>query len=227
MPNQGKLEKLLIKGYKDPQFKKPVSGSKGSFKMQVNPTDYTLTMNAPPKESTSETLANGQTIDKVMLAEMRNISLKFHLDSTGVIPGITSVSKAVTDLKWLCVDFQGEVHDSFFLQLVWNSLVFNCKCESLEINYLLFKPDGEPVRAVVTANFKEFVDAKTKALKNNTSSPDMTHLRTIKSGDSLPVLCDEIYGSPKYYLQVAKANNIVNFRNIPPGKQVLFPRLEK
>ncbi|MDC1220346.1 LysM peptidoglycan-binding domain-containing protein [bacterium] len=227
MPDQGKLEKLIIKGYKDPKFKTPVSGDRGSFKLQVNPTDYTLKMSAPPKETTSETLANGQTIDKIMLAEKRNISLKFHLDSTGVVPGITSVPTAIDDLKWLCVEFQGEVHDSFFLQIVWNSLVFNCKCESLGINYLLFKPNGEPLRAVVTANFKEFIDAKTKALKNNTSSPDMTHLRTMKSGDSLPALCEEIYGSPKYYLQVAKANGIINFRNIQPGKQVLFPRLEK
>lgn len=227
MADQGTLEKLTLKGYEDEEFKTPVSGDRGTFKLQINPTDYTLKMDAPPSQKINETLASGQTIEKTLLAEMRNITLKFHLDSTGVVPGITSVITAVTDLKWLCVEYQGKVHDSFFLQIIWNSLVFNCKCQSLSVNYLLFKPSGEPIRAIVTANFKEFVSAKTKSLKSNTSSPDMTHIRTMKSGDSLPALCQEIYGNPKHYLQVAKANGIVNFRNISPGRQVLFPRLEK
>lgn len=226
MSGQGKLEKLVIKGYKNAKYTDAVPGDKGSFKLQVNPAEYNLDINAPPKEGVSG-LANGQAIDRVLLPEKRSLSLTFHLDSTGVIPGITDVPKAVADLKWLCVEYQGEIHDTFYLQLIWNSLVFNCKCNSLGFKYLLFKPNGEAVRTLVTASFTEFVDANTKALKSNTSSPDLSHLRTMKSGDSLPALCHEIYGDPKYYLQVAKANGIVNFRNIPAGKQVLFPRLEK
>ncbi|MBT6133650.1 MAG: hypothetical protein HN728_06305 [Flavobacteriales bacterium] len=229
----GKLQKLVIKGYEDPEFKdlvanNTVSGDKrGNFELQVNPTDYKITMSTPPTTPTSETLANGRTINKVLPPEERTMNLKFHLDSTGVIPGITSVHDSVSDLKWLCIDLHGDVHDSYFLQLYWNKLVFNCKCQSLEIDYVLFRPSGEPVRAVINATFKEYIDAKKKELLSNMNSPDMTHLHTIKAGDSLPALCHRIYGDPKYYLQVAQANNIVNFRDIPPGKKVLFPRLEK
>jgi nucleoid-associated protein YgaU len=53
------------------------------------------------------------------------------------------------------------------------------------------------------------------------------HLRLIKAGDNLPALCFEIYGDPGYYLQVARANNIDNFRNLIPGTKVFFPPLEK
>lgn len=227
MLNQGKLTKLEIKGYKDSKYSEPVSGARGVFKLQLNPKDYSVETTAPPMEKKTEKLANGTEIDKIVIAGKKSLSIEFYLDSTGVISGCDSVIKAVADLKWLCVEYQGEIHDSFFLQVIWNALVFNCKCNSLNVNYLVFKPDGEPVRAKVTASFQEFVDVTIQTLKNNTSSPDLSHLRTIKAGDTLPMLCKEIYGDPKYYLQVAKANRIVNFRSIKPGSQVLFPRLKK
>ena len=58
-------------------------------------------------------------------------------------------------------------------------------------------------------------------------SPDLTHLRVIKAGDKLPVLCNEIYGDPRLYLRVAQANGIDDFRNILPGMRIFFPPLEK
>ena len=49
----------------------------------------------------------------------------------------------------------------------------------------------------------------------------------VKQGDNLPLMCENIYGDPNYYLQVAEANNIIDFRNLIPGQKILFPRLEK
>jgi len=58
-------------------------------------------------------------------------------------------------------------------------------------------------------------------------SPDLTHVRLIKAGDNLPSLCSQIYGDPSYYLAVARANQIDNFRELVPGTNVFFPPLEK
>ena len=55
----------------------------------------------------------------------------------------------------------------------------------------------------------------------------MSHLIEIKEGDNLPLMCEDIYGDSSFYLQVAAANEIVDFRNLVPGQQILFPRLEK
>ena len=76
-----------------------------------------------------------------------------------------------------------------------------------------------------TAHFKEVVDLDQKLGKLN--SPDMSHLIEIKEGDNLPLMCEDIYGDSSFYLQVAAANDIVDFRNLVPGQQILFPRLEK
>jgi nucleoid-associated protein YgaU len=49
----------------------------------------------------------------------------------------------------------------------------------------------------------------------------------VKSGDTLPLLAKEIYGSSEYYLRVAEVNGIDDFRNLTPGQQIIFPPLAK
>ena len=93
------------------------------------------------------------------------------------------------------------------------------------MEYTLFDSDGFPIRAVVTATFIQHVDLGQKLAKLN--SPDMSHLIEVKEGDNLPLMCEDIYGDSSFYLQVAAANDIVDFRNLVPGHQILFPRLEK
>ena len=71
------------------------------------------------------------------------------------------------------------------------------------------------------------MDPATKQKTQNKSSPDLTHVRTIRPGDSIPMLCEDIYGSPIYYLEVAKANNLANFRTLKAGQKIIFPPLDK
>jgi len=49
----------------------------------------------------------------------------------------------------------------------------------------------------------------------------------VKAGDTLPLMCYLIYGDPKYYLAVAEANGLGNFRSLIPGMAIVFPPLEK
>ena len=57
----------------------------------------------------------------------------------------------------------------------------------------------------------------------NLQSPDLTHRRVVKEGDTLPLLCREIYGAPAYYLRVAQVNGLDDFRILTPGQELFFP----
>ena len=81
--------------------------------------------------------------------------------------------------------------------------------------------------ATITANFTDNSDDKTRQAIAQDQSPDLTHICLIKVGDTLPNLCYQIYGDPNYYLEVARANQIDNFRNLTPGTKIFFPPLEK
>jgi hypothetical protein len=58
-------------------------------------------------------------------------------------------------------------------------------------------------------------------------SPDMTHIITLKSGESIVGWCNEIYGDASYCLDVAHYNHLPGFRNISPGTKITFPPLNR
>ena len=64
-----------------------------------------------------------------------------------------------------------------------------------------------------------------KSRRPGFQSPDLTRARTVRHGDTLPLLVRQIYGSPDYYLAVARYNKLDDFRNLRPGQQLLFPPL--
>jgi nucleoid-associated protein YgaU len=91
----------------------------------------------------------------------------------------------------------------------------------------LFNPDGKPIRAICKVTIRQVTDEEQRVLEENNSSPDLTHFRVVKKGDTLPLMCFKIYGDSKYYLQVAAVNKLSNFRNLSTGTEIFFPPFDK
>jgi hypothetical protein len=228
--SSAKIVKLEIEGFSDPKFSSSV-GDK--FVAPINPEKYSMTYSKAALDSKPKTTATTEEIPVNELLDKRTLNLSFFLDSTGVLkdndnkPITKSVDKTIAEFNKVCTDVNGKIHTNNYLAVKWGELDFLCKMDSLKIDYRLFSPDGKPVRALLDCSFKEHIDPEVSARRANKSSPDMSHLRTIRAGDNLPSMCNEIYGDPKYYLQVAEINNILNFRDLKPGTEVLFPSIEK
>jgi nucleoid-associated protein YgaU len=75
--------------------------------------------------------------------------------------------------------------------------------------------------------FKEFKEEDLRVAEENNASPDLTHVRVVKDGDSLPLMCYRIYGDARYYMDVARTNGLVNFRSLTPGTKLVFPPFDK
>ncbi|MFC0425399.1 CIS tube protein [Chryseobacterium scophthalmum] len=97
----------------------------------------------------------------------------------------------------------------------------------LTIDYKLFDSEGKPLRATAKATFTESISPELMEKLVKTSSPDLTHKRTVQDGDTLPLMTKGIYGDSKYYLEVAKLNGLINFRQLKPGSELYFPPIEK
>lgn len=52
---------------------------------------------------------------------------------------------------------------------------------------------------------------------------NLPYVHLVQVGDTLPDLCNQIYNSPSYYVQVAKYNGLNKFRNLKSGTQLIFP----
>ncbi|MFN6944065.1 MAG: LysM peptidoglycan-binding domain-containing protein, partial [Cytophagaceae bacterium] len=120
-------------------------------------------------------------------------------------------------------DYKGGQHQPPCIKLTWGTMDFKCKLKSMNINYTLFKPDGSPLRAKINLSFVGTMDKESEEKLKSTSSPDLSHIRTVYEGDTLPLMCQKIYGDSSMYLKVAQVNNLVNFRNLEPGTEILFP----
>ena len=87
-------------------------------------------------------------------------------------------------------------------------------------------PAGPRSRARLATQFVEDLNPSKRERLAGKSSPDLTHSRVVRSGDSLPLLCKEVYGSALHYLDVARANRLDDFRDLEPGQVLAFPPLQ-
>lgn len=229
MANSGKLQKLAIIAFSDSGFKNKIGSA---FVVGINPEKYTHThATAYNKEQPSGTAG---AVTKFKKISPETVSFELIFDGTGVTGGTGVTAKSsptgtvaaqIASFKTVAYNFNGKIHSPNYLKLTWGNLLFKCRLTSLQINYTLFTPSAVPLRAKVNATFEQYIDAQTLALAENKQSPDLTHEVIVSAGDTLPVLCHQLYGDSKYYIDVAARNRLDDFRNLTPGTKLYFPQL--
>jgi hypothetical protein len=231
MPQSGTLQKLSIAPCSvSGQTVSPENNKK--FQVMINPESFTHEMsiqyhNDDCGSKKNTPLGQPASAPKFLTYPPSSVNFTLVLDGTGVVQPAPSkdVSGQIKDLKGVVYKYEGDTHEPNVVQIVWGSFLLNARLDSLKMNYTLFKPSGEPLRAKVALSFKSYVPPEKAAAAARTSSPDLSHVIEVKAGDTLPLLCYRIYKDASYYAAVAKANGLVNFRRLEPGKQLHFPPL--
>jgi len=231
MPETGKLEKMLILAFSDSEKAENggVSDADDQFEALINPESYTLQYKLKFSEGAQGQGTSGAQL-KYEFTEPEEITFEFLFDNTGIIDGQprANISDDLKRFKDVLIAYKGDSHEPRHFKLVWGeNSIFKGRVTEVSINHKMFKPDGTPIRAVATVKFKSSIEEQKRAARENRSSPDLTHIRKVKFGDTLPLMCYSIYGDPKYYLQVAEVNGISNFRQLKPGTDIFFPPIEK
>ena len=239
---EGKLEKLRIIPCEEANYADLTIDHPDAYEVMLNPETVTekyevkYTETTPPGSTSAEL-----KFDKI-LPQTFDLNLVF--DSTGILTDDNSlgtnllsveepesVPDQITRFKSVVLKYVGEVHQPRYIALVWGATdedkLFKGRMTNLEINYTLFKPDGTPIRAKAKATFKESITIEDQNNEKKDNSPDLTHVRTVKEGDTLPLMTHRIYGDPKYYLEVARVNGLKNFRNLEVGSKIVFPPIDK
>ena len=155
----------------------------------------------------------------------RTFSIEIMLDGTGVNSNGVKIPVPVQVLLFrnVTTKVEGENHMPNYLLMQYGAIIIYCVMLSSTITYTMFDPLGLPIRAKITASFAEVSQKGLLAKLAMFSSPDLTHKVTVKEGDILPLLTYKIYKNQDYYLQVAKANKLKNFRKLKAGTTLVFP----
>jgi hypothetical protein len=199
------------------------------YELVINPSEFshvrTICYNAKRTQ--------GQTGNPLKFSAVNpdKISFSVVFDGTGAVPlpaGSSAPSEVVNQIEALSAivcNYQGEDHEPNPVQLLWGTLIFEGRLQSLSTNYTLFKPSGAPLRARSDLVFKGFASNAEANLLADRSSPDLSHSVTVVAGDTLPLLCQRIYGDSRYYPDVAAYNSLREFRRLQPGARLHFPPL--
>lgn len=235
MAESGELKKMVIDAHRKADYSdRPVT----SFTVMFNPNTYTQKYEVTYEERQGQ----GDTSSPQVYGNIKpqEYTFEFLFDGTGTAPmpdslksiGQTDstpetnrydVQKIVDEFLTVTGKHDGEIHRPLYLRLSWGSLSSKCVLTNAEITYTLFRSDGTPLRAKVKATFSENVEDTLRVAEERESSPDLSHVRTVREGDHLTLMTDRLYDDPTYYLQVARANGLTNFRRLRTGSDLVFP----
>ncbi len=219
------LTKLSIQGYSDDAF----STKNGSaFVVMINPAS--LNHGFSLKYTEDKTIGKTAKLPKFDTVGDETLSMDFILDTTGAVAINTensgkTVPDMVSALQDVVYKYYGTEHQPNFIEIVWGTFLFKCRLTSLKVDYQMFKPSGEPLRAKISLGFKGYMDVAKESSSANKSSPDLTHIVTIMEGDNLPALCNKIYKDSSHYLKIAEINGLSDVRDLNVGNKLIFPPL--
>ncbi len=223
--SDGKLVKLRIIACNDPDYQDETSDE---YVALINPAQYDHRIQI--NYSAAQAIGASGTQLKYQGTKPQDLRLTFYFDSTGVLHQeaassgtIPSVVEQLEEFTKVTLDYDGEIHSPRYAKIIWGALIFEGRLVDLNVVYTLFGPDGQPLRAKAEAQFRQSVSPEHRVRSERSSSPDLSHVRIVREGDTLPNLAQEIYGDPSHYLEVARLNGLTSVRRLQPGQRLVFP----
>ena len=103
---------------------------------------------------------------------------------------------------------------------------FVAVCDSLSVQFLLFRPNGTPVRAKAKISLLQAEPTVGKGPQNPTTR-GTAGLRThvVRDGDSIQSVSHTAYGDPTLWRRIAEANGIDDPLSLPRGTVLSIPTL--
>lgn len=205
----------------------------GVFYVQFNPQELKLDEKAIWKPS------GEHQADKPLLTyekgQPSTLTMELVVDSTD--DGSNCYNSHVKKLRAFLsstvekTDAQGnEVKRPPFLRFTWGGFTFDCVLETLGVQFMMFKPDGTPIRAKVTVGLKErkrgnmggSANGKVtlSAMGSMFSSADNVQTTTVQDGDTMSSVSQRSNADMR---DMANANNVDDPMNPPVGQQMVVP----
>ena len=134
---------------------------------------------------------------------------------------VRKLTSKITNL----MNIEPSTHAPPILLFTWGSLSFTCVLTRANQRFIMFRPDGAPVRARIQVTFSEFrnIDLEAKEIKRETSDYSKAH--TITQGETLTAIASQHYGNAELWRPIALRNAVINPRSLRAGGRLLIPNL--
>jgi LysM repeat protein len=118
-----------------------------------------------------------------------------------------------------------DLHAPPVLQVAWASLQFQCVLAKITQKFILFRPDGIPVRAKLNVTFNEFLGPEQQAAQTPKFSSDLSKVHVVLQGETLSDIAYKFYQDPTSWRPLALANDIDDPLGLSAGQVLRVPPL--
>jgi Contractile injection system tube protein/LysM domain len=219
---------------------KPETGSK--IDCWFNPKEYTITK--ANKWDIKPVVGAGLPTAQFGGGDARTLSLELLFDDSD---GINGDVRGVIDVLFKLMEVDSKLGSSKnaarppMIEFGWGSTsTFQAVAKSLKVQYLLFRPDGTPIRAIATIDLAQVEKAVGKGTggsgsrtRQNAPGTNPTTVSTgglsshiVRDGDSLQSIAYESYGDPTLWRAIAEANGVDDPMHLRRGTTLSIPRVD-
>ncbi len=197
-----------------------VKGTDKIIPLRFNPTEYQL----QKANNFSEIAIPGLESPPIQFVRggCEKLSVELLVDTSDSLEDVRT--RYVDRLRGL-MNLNTELHAPPIVRLVWDRQVFVGVLENLNVSYVLFTPEGVPLRAKLSVTLKEYRPAALQVKERPTSSPDFDKSWVVRRGDTLSGIAGAVYRDSSQWRAIARDNGIVDPRALAPGRVLSTPRL--
>jgi nucleoid-associated protein YgaU len=164
---------------------------------------------------------NQQTLDMVLLLDTYE---EHRAGGRTVAEGGSDVRRLTAKITDL-MDIDPTTHAPPVLLFAWASLTFTCVLSRVNQQFIMFLPDGTPVRARLTVTFAEYRTPELEAEEIKRETADYTKQHVVGQGETLSSISAATYGDPSLWRVIAARNAIDVPAAVQTGARLVIPAL--
>jgi hypothetical protein len=191
--------------------------------VDYNPEEYTV--NKDNNFAVQSVPGLGSPIVQFVNGNQRTLEVELFFDTydTPTLPkeDVRSQTRQIVDLMRI----DGELHAPPILNVAMASLNLRCVLSRVSERYLMFMPDGVPVRARLNCTFVEYVDPEQEAKAANLQTADFSAVHVVTLGETLSGIAAAVYEDARLWRPIAIVNGIANPRRLGVGEALRIPSL--
>lgn len=193
-----------------------------------NPEEYTLAKDINYAQTGVPGL--GGPIQQFVNGNVRTLEMELLVDTLERHEG-ASANQAHEDVRRLTtritdlMAIDSSTHAPPVLLFTWASLTFTCVLARLSERFVMFLPDGTPVRARLQVTFNEFRNADLEAKEVKRETADYSKQHVVGQDETLPRIAWQRYGDPRLWRPIALRNGIDDPSELTLGGRLVVPLL--
>jgi nucleoid-associated protein YgaU len=159
---------------------------------------------------------NAQTLEMELLVDSYEAN-----EQAGAGSDVRMLTQRVVGL----MDIAPSLHAPPPVIFSWGSLSFTCVLQKCTQRFVLFRPDGVPLRARLQVTFSEFRNVEMEAREVKRETADYTKTHMVLEGETLPTIAFKVYGDAERWRPIALRSGIEDPTALAVGQRLSVPRL--